>query len=700
MAMQGYRIAVDIGGTFTDGVVELLPEGQVLLAKRLTTPDDPSRAVAEVVSDLLEQLAQNFSALVPAEDCREVVHGTTLVANAIIERKGVKVALFVTSGTADVIDIGRETRYDLYDLDIEMPVPLVPRELRFEIDERLNARGQVLRPLAMNGLDDGLAQAETQGVGAIAICLLHAYVNGSHEEALATAIRSRMPEVAISLSSRVASEVREYERMSTTVANAYVQPIAANYIALLKERLEAHRISAPLRVMVSSGGFTSDQAAAEVPIVLLESGPAGGVRSAVNTASQLGIDDILTFDMGGTTAKACVSTAGAPSITYAFEAARVKRFKRGSGLPILSPSIDLIEIGAGGGSIAYRNELGLLNVGPASAGAEPGPACYGQGGLQPTVTDADLMLGYLDPDAFLGGKMRLDRASAEAALTTLAGDLGISVQKTAWGIHDVVNENMAGAARVHIAEKGLDPRRLAMVATGGAGPVHAIEVAQKLGIRRILFTIAAGVGSCLGFLAAPARVDRSWSSVQLLDMVDLEDVRTVFERLEDDIKTELGTADAAATASEWSIGIEMRYAGQGATILVTLPYSGIDKTILAELEASFLGRYEDLYGTTVPGATIQVVTWRLAAQSKAETRVFSLATAAGSDESLEAARRQIYLPAGDGYENVPVYERYQIPEGAELAGPLILQEAESTIVVARPAQVTVLEGGAVSVVLD
>ena len=691
MHATGYRIAVDIGGTFTDGVLELAGGGRVLLAKRLTTPGDPSIAVEQVVADLLALFEGDGG-------CAEVVHGTTLVTNAIIERKGARVGLLVTEGTGDVLEIGRELRYDLYDLDLELPLPLVPRGDIAEVAERMTAAGEVLRPLDDTALDAVAAWLEGSEIDSLAVCLLHACVNPAHEQAIGDFLGPRFPDLPISLSSRVAAEVREYERMSTTVANAYVRPMAGAYVGRLKDRLGAHGIEAPLRIMVSSGGFTSDTAAAEVPIALLESGPAGGVRSAVNTARAAGIDDVLTFDMGGTTAKACVVVGGEPGITYRFEAARVRRFAKGSGLPILSPSIDLIEIGAGGGSIARANALGLLGVGPESAGAEPGPACYDQGGEAATVTDADLMLGYLDAEDFLGGRMALAPARARAVIETLGGELGLAAIATAWGIHDVVNENMAGAARVHIAEKGLDPRRLAMVATGGAGPVHGIEVAGKLGISRVLFTIAAGVGSCLGFLAAPARVDRSWSSLRPLEAVDWRELAGIAAGLEAGIAEELASAGLAAEAAAWTLGLEARYLGQGDTVLASLPHTGIDAGVIDAMHAAFQRRYEALFGGTIPDGMVQAVTWRLAAETPAATRDFRLAD--GGAGAAGARRREIYLPASRAFAEVPVFDRHALAPGTVLDGPLILREDESTIVVARPARVEVLENGTVSVLLS
>ena len=437
---QHIRIAVDVGGTFTDAVAEVLPGGRIYVGKRLTTPDDPGRAVGEVTLAVLHQIADSSGGEVPADRVAEVVHGTTLVTNTLIERKGAKVGLLVTKGTKDVLDIRREIRYDIYDLNLEMPPPLVRPSLRHELEERLDVKGRILSPLDDGQLEGCLDKLRKQGVRAIAVCLLHAYANDVHEKKIKRTIRKKLPGVSVSLSSQVAREIREFERMSTTTANAYVQPLMETYLSRLEQRLEEIDVVSPLRIMVSSGGFTSSKAAADVPILLLESGPAGGVLSGVNTARECGVKNILTLDMGGTTAKACVATDGKPAVAHRFEAGRVHRFKKGSGLPILIPSIDLIEIGAGGGSIAHVNQLGLLNVGPQSSGAVPGPACYGQGGRDATVTDADLILGYLDSDHFLGGDMKLRTDLAEKALARLTDKLGMKAVDVAWGIYNVVNE--------------------------------------------------------------------------------------------------------------------------------------------------------------------------------------------------------------------------------------------------------------------
>jgi N-methylhydantoinase A len=694
------RIAVDIGGTFTDGVAQLGDRGRILTEKLLTTPDDPSLAVADIVARLLEQSRVALGGDPGALVHQEVVHGTTLITNAIIERRGARTALIVTAGTGDTLRIAREIRYDLYDIDIELPEPLVARDAVFELDERLDARGRELVAITPEALERLAAAVRASGAQALGVCLLHSYLDPSHEEAVAAYLRDALPGLSISTSSRVASEIREYERMSTVAANAYVQPLAATYLRKLRQSLLEVGADGPLRIMVSSGGFTSDRSAAEVPIVLLESGPAGGVLSALNTAAAAGVADVLTFDMGGTTAKACVATGGVPSITYLFEAARARRFKKGSGLPVLVPSIDLIEIGAGGGSIAFRSVLGLLNVGPHSAGAKPGPACYGLGGEDPTVTDADLILGYLDPDNFLGGRMRLDAGLAQRAVERLASELGIAPLDLAWGICEVVNENMASAARVHVAEKGLDPRALTMVATGGAGPVHAVEIAHKLGIRRVVCSIAAGVGSCLGFLSAPARADRAWSKTQALADVDPAELMAVVEQLRASAATELVNAGVDPTDMHFTLAADVRYAGQGHTLGIEQPLADVDDRAPQAFERLFVRRYEQLYGQSVPGGLVQVVTWRLAGRSTSETQDFRLAAVQPDAPPSPIAHRPIYLPAVRGYGTVPVYERYALAAGTVLTGPLLLQEPESTLVVARGAEVEILANLSVSVTLS
>lgn len=681
---------MDIGGTFTDGVATLSPSGRIWVGKTSTTPDDPGEAVSTVALNLLRQVADSMGPSAPK--LAEVVHGTTLITNTLIERKGVKTGLITTQGMRDMLDIGREWRYDIYDLDIVIPAPLVPPALRLEVDERLDARGEVLTPLTDAQLDrliDGvISKLGAAGVESVAVSLLHSYLNDAHEKRIEARLRQALPNLSVSVSSDLAREIKEFERTSTTVANAYVKPIVAKYLHELENRIARIQEGIPLRVMVSSGGFTSAKAGAESPILLLESGPAAGVLSALNTAYQNDVKRVLAFDMGGTTAKACVAVDGEPPVAHSFECARVERFKRGSGLPILIPSIELIEIGAGGGSIAYCNRLGLLNIGPESSGSVPGPACYARGGTDATVTDADLLLGYLNPSNFLGGEMELDTGLATAAMERLAKQLGMATTDVAWGIYNMVNENMASAARIHIAENGHDPREFAMVATGGAGPVHAVEVARKLRIPRVLIPIAAGAGSCLGMLAAPARVDRSFSSPQLLADTDWAQVATRLEALKREGEAELESAGAADV--EWRIGAEMRYFGQGADVSVSIPYEAVTDATGAKVLASFEAQYEKLYGRLVPNARPQVVTWRLTGRERTSGQHFEWGDNRVKATDALRGKRPVYLPLRGEYADVPVYDRYSVQPGQTLQGPLILEERESTIVVAVKSDVTVL----------
>jgi N-methylhydantoinase A len=687
------RVAVDIGGTFTDGVATLSPAGQIWVGKTPTTPTDPGEAVSTVITDLLRQVVLAMGDKAPA--LGEVVHGTTLITNTLIERKGSRTALVTTTGQRDMLDIGREWRYDIYDLDIVMPTPLVAPEDRAELPERMDPRGKSAQAPSDADLARVAEALQAMGVESVAVSLLHAYVNDAHEKRVREELQRRLPGLPVSLSSELAREINEFERTSTTTANAYVKPIVAAYLQELENRIERIEPDVPLRVMVSSGGFTSAKSAAQAPILLLESGPAAGVLSALNTARQNDVRNVLAFDMGGTTAKACVAVDGEAPVAHFFECARVERFKRGSGLPILIPSIELIEIGAGGGSIAHTNRMGLLNVGPESSGSVPGPACYGRGGMDATVTDADLLLGYLGADSFLGGEMKLDTEKASRAMGRLAEKLVVSNTEAAWGICNMVNENMASAARIHIAEKGHDPREFSMIATGGAGPVHALEVARKLRIPRVLVPIAAGAGSCLGMLAAPARVDRSWSNPALLAETDWTQVSAALGEMRAEAQAELDSA--GATDIEWRIGAEMRYHGQGAEVPISIAWEQVSAGTAGKIAADFETQYSRLYGRTVPGGKPQVTTWRLTGRAQSRGHHFEWGDGRVSTRSAQRGTRPIYLPLRKAYGDVPVYERYALAPGQVLQGPLILEERESTIVVPVRSEVTVLPDRTISV---
>jgi N-methylhydantoinase A len=693
------QIALDVGGTFTDGIVLDTQNNRILVAKVLTTPSDPGDGIAAVAESLMLQArapASGFEGKVG-----RVVHGTTLVTNMLLERCGVATALVVSEGTLDALDIRRELRYDIYDLHIEYPQPLVPLQARFAIRGRLGPNGEEWSALRQDDLECAAAQIASGGYQSIAVCLLHAAVDGRHEHQVADALAKTVPALPISLSSEIAAEIGEYERMSTTVANAYVQPLVETYLASLRDRLKTIGIDGTIDIMLSNGAFTTAEIAAKAPIRILESGPAGGVLSGVNCGLVENVNHVLAFDMGGTTAKAGIAIDGKPKVTHVFEFGRVQRFKRGSGLPAVAPSIDLIEIGAGGGSIARLNQLGLMQVGPQSAGAEPGPACYGRGGTEATVTDADLVLGYLDADNFLGGTMRLSIEAARAALARMGDRLGLGIEETAWGIHNIVNENMASAARTHIAEQGLDARHFTMVATGGAGPVHGVDVARRLRIREVMSPIASGVGSCLGFLAAPARSDRSWSRVERLAELNAAELEQRIAAAQQTIIAELAEIGLPPMEICWRLAAEIRYHGQGDSVEVVLAQHSVIKIDPAGAVTAFETEYRRLYGRTVPGGVAEVVTWRLAGESENMVRQYALAEIYAKDRSTEAAgKRRLYLPTSKTYEAVPVHERARIPPGTILAGPLVLTEPESTLIVAYPATVSILVSGSVHVMLE
>ena len=544
-----WRIGFDIGGTFTDFILTDGATGALHLHKCLTTPEDPSIGALEGMADLLR------AASVDLVDVGHVVHGTTLVTNAIIERNGARLGLLTTRGFRDILEMGTEQRYDIHDLFLTFPEPLAARRDRREIAERVSRDGVVLEAIDLDAVRREVRELVEDGVEALAVCFLHAYKNPVHERAVRDLVRTEFPDLTVSVSSDVHPQINEYERSSTTAANAYVQPLMSAYVRRLERVLRERGFCGRFHLIQSSGGLTAPETAVRLPVRFLESGPAGGAQASALVGRAIGHADLLSFDMGGTTAKASLVQDGEPDIAPMLEAARVRRFKRGSGLPVHAPVIDMMEIGAGGGSIARVDELGLLKIGPESAGAEPGPACYGQGGDQPTVTDANLLLGYLDPRYFLGGRMALDPAAAESAMARLAAELDLSVPDAAWGIYDLVSENMAGAARVHIVEKGRDPRRYAMVAMGGAGPLHAARVARKLGVREVVVPPASGAASALGFLAAPVAYEAARSWPMRIAEPDYATVESILRELEAEGRARLAEAgvgggeDAGAGAS-------------------------------------------------------------------------------------------------------------------------------------------------------
>jgi len=670
------RVGVDIGGTFTDLIAFDARTGALSLGKTLTTPAEPARGVITGMRETLATAGESPGAV------GGIVHGTTLVTNALIERKGAVTALLATEGFRDAVEIRREGRYDLYDLFIEMPAPLAPRRRRLGVHERVLADGTVRTPLDTTQIPDLVARLRALGTEAVAVCLMHSYRNPEHERQLGAALAALAPELVVSLSSEVVPEIREYERTSTTLANVYVRPLVEQYLADLVTRLDALGIAgAPLFVMLSSGGTATVEIARRFPIRLIESGPAAGALAAAYYGNLTSRADLLSFDMGGTTAKACLIEGGEPLVASDFEVARIYRFKKGSGLPVRVPVIEMIEIGAGGGSIARVDTLGLLKVGPDSAGADPGPACYGRGGMDATVTDADLLLGYLDPDFFLGGKMQLDREAATQAVARLAEPLGLSITETAWGIHSIVNENMASAARIHAVERGKDPRRYPVFAFGGAGPVHAYRVARILGAPELIVPLGAGVTSALGFLVAPLAFDYVRSYYARLDALDWAKVDGLLREMAAEGAATLAEAGVAPDQLAYRRTAEMRYVGQGFEVSVPLPDGSLTADSLPAVAEAFAHAYRALYGRTADAVPLEALSWRVVVSGpRPELALRSDASGTADATGAQKGERRIYLPEARDYVTAPVYDRYRLAPGAAFSGPAVIEERECTVI--------------------
>ncbi|HEY0876726.1 MAG TPA: hydantoinase/oxoprolinase family protein [Vicinamibacterales bacterium] len=687
-AARPVRIGVDIGGTFTDLLLVNDATGEIFVGKTLTTPKDPSLAVAE---ETREALAATGTA---AAGVQTVIHGTTLVTNAIIERKGATTALVTTKGFRDTLEIRREHRYEMYDIFIEAPKPLVPRWLRVEIDERVLHDGSVLRPLEIAQVEALARELKRKNVEAVAVSLLHAYANPAHERAIAQVFAEIAPEIETSFSSEVVPEIKEYERTSTTVCNVYVKRLIDRYLSELQRRLAALGLDGELYIMLSSGGIATVETSRRFPVRLLESGPAGGALASAHLGEMAGYPDLLSFDMGGTTAKLCIIEGGRPLTSTQFEVDRVYRFKKGSGLPVKIPVIDMIEIGAGGGSIARIDPLGLLKIGPESAGAEPGPACYGLGGAEPTVTDADLVLGYLDPTFFLGGRMSLDVEAARAAIKRRVADpLGISVSEAAWGIHRIVNENMANAARIHAVDRGKDPRAFPLVAFGGAGPVHAYGVAAILRSPAVISPLGAGVGSTIGFLTAPLAFDFVRSSVEPLATLDWTRVNALLREMEENGLALLAGSGLQPEEIVVTRSADLRYVGQGHEVRVPIPEGPLGPAAIPAIVAAFELVYRDLYGRVAEDIPIEGVNWRVAVRGPrpALNRRQRGGTPAGDARSALKGTRPVYFPEFGGFHQTDVYDRYRLGPGATFHGPAVVEERESTAVVGTSAVVSIDE---------
>jgi len=680
-----YQVGIDIGGTFTDVVILDPDSGRLIVGKRLTSSDNPAQAVIDVIGEMLEREE------IAAGEVNKAIHGTTLVANLIIERKGATVGLLTTRGFRDALEIGRETRYDIYDIFLELPKPLVSRRNRIEVTERMDNRGQPLTPLTQEEAERAVDELLSLGVDSVAISLLHSFRNPTHEQMLRDMVLTKRPGFAISLSSEVMPEVREYERTSTTVANAYAVPVVRRYLGELQRGLAELGVSGRLYIMLSTGGIASIETAVKHPIRLLESGPAAGALAAAWTGKQAGQQNLISFDMGGTTAKICIIEEGEPVRVNEFEAGRVYRFKKGSGLPIKIQVIEMIEIGAGGGSIASVSPLGLLKVGPESAGATPGPVCYGLGSKVPTVTDADLILGYLDPDFFLGGKMKLIPGLSRTALAEeLSRPLSLTVERAAWGVHEVVNENMANAARIHAVEKGVDLRRFSLVAFGGAGPVHAYQVAEKLRLKTIIVPPGAGVSSAFGFLVAPMAFDLSRSYLARLEEIEWNHLDSIYVEMEAEGRELLLEAGVPSEDVRFVRSADMRYKGQGFEVAVRLPGGELNRGSFKQLGDSFEREYRNKYQRTCPEIPIEGVNWRLTASGpRPEIEAGRWWSPGESLSNAQKGERRAYLPSSGAYVNFPVYDRYCLPFGTELTGPVIIEERESTLVINGPGRARV-----------
>ena len=681
-------VGVDIGGTFTDFALLKRASGELYIGKRLTTPEDPGRAFLEGIDELCARAGVEYPAI------SRISHATTLVTNAIIERKGCKTGLLTTEGFRDVLLMGRESRYDHYDFRFERPEPIVPASLTREVAERTAWNDTVIRALDLDSVRRAMRELAAQNIASLAVCLLHSYRNVAHERAIRELVEREFPHIDCTISSDVAPEIREYERTSTTVLNAYVRPGVKQYLAGLDAKLGERGFNKHVHVMLSNGGISSTAIAQRIPIQLIESGPAAGALAAARYADLLGIDRVLAFDMGGTTAKLCCIENGQPFRANQFETARARRFKRGSGLPLLIPVIELIEIGAGGGSIAHIDQLGFLKVGPQSAGASPGPAAYGRGGTEPTVTDADVLLGYIDPARFLGGDMVLDREAAENAIAQkIAVPLEKSTVDAAWGIFTVVNEAMVAAGKRYVADRALDIRNFTLITFGGAAPIHAWYVARILGIRNMVFPLGAGATSAVGLCIAAPVIDLSNSYIGSLDVLDWARVENLLADMEARAVEMLKAAGAQADDVTLERRVDVRYSGQGYEIDV--PITGLDlaaadtREVVRLFQQRFEEAYARRYGRTLEMSTIETITWRVRASGRNIPLDLKTHVPSGRHDAAVRGKRRVYFGPGHGYIECQVFDRYALAAGAHGDGPALMEERETTVVVGPGAKWTI-----------
>ena len=670
------RLAVDIGGTFTDLALEV--GDQRFSAKVLTTPRAPEEGVLNGIEQILERAGLSASAIT------QIIHGTTLATNAIIERKGARTALITTEGFRDSIEMAFENRFEQYDILMDKPDPLVPRTLRLGVPERIDARGNVVKPLDEAALQALVPELVRQRVESVAIGFLHAYSWPQHEERAAALLRKHLPDLWVTLSSDVSPEIREFERFSTAVANAYVQPVIAGYLGRLRDALTGRGFDCPVFLITSAGGLCTLEAARQYPIRLVESGPAGGAILASRLSQQCAFDQVVSFDMGGTTAKICLIDDGEPQYARTFEVARAYRFMKGSGLPLRIPVVEMVEIGAGGGSIAGVDAMRRIHVGPESAASEPGPACYGRGGTQATVTDADVILGTIDPSRFAGGSIQLDPALAASAMQVSLGKLGFTAEQAAFGIVEVVEENMANAARIHAVERGKELAGRTMIAFGGAAPLHAARLADKLGIDQVMIPSGAGVGSAVGFLLAPVAYETVRTRYTLLD--DGLDTHAL-DAMRSEMRAEAASfirkgAPHGELSQAWTA--DMRYRGQGHDLTVPIPADDFSSasvcTAVGQLTALFEQEYERVFGITIPGMQVEVMSWalRMSAPKPPLPPCPPMPLAAPARARGE---RQVFDARTGGRRAVPLYWRFDLVPGADVPGPAVIAEEETSTVV-------------------
>jgi N-methylhydantoinase A len=674
---MSYRLAVDIGGTFTDFALVGDESGRMAIYKQLTTPSDPSLCVLDGAKRLLDDQGVSF------DELKTITHGTTLVTNAVIERKGSRTAMITTKGFRDILDIGNERRYDLFDLRLVFPEPLIARQLRFEIEERISYAGEVLTHLQVDQLQDLKKNlTAVNGVESVAVCLLHSYLNDTHEKQISAFLKEHFPGLYISTSSEVFPFMREYDRFTTTSVNAYVKPVVDRYLDRLEKGFQKEGFTGKLYIMTSSGGTVTTDTARRFPVRMLESGPAAGVLMSAHLGRNMNLPNLLSYDMGGTTAKGCLIRKGTPRKEYHMEVARVHEFKQGSGLPIKTPVIDMIEIGSGGGSIAEVDQRGLIKVGPQSSGADPGPACYGLGGTQATLTDANLVLGYLDPNFFVGGRMALDiEASSRVIKNEIADALSLDLLAAAWGIHEIINEDCARAFRVHASERGVDYRNCTMIAFGGSGPIHALRIARKLKIPRVVFPFGAGVFSAFGLLVSPLSFDSLRSHRIFYEELTPELFNETFQPLIAESSALLRDAGVEEKDIKIVRRLDMRYLGQGFEVEVILPDMQDVRSLVEQIPEIFVAAYQKRYSISLIDEPLEIVNWKVEAQGRALGMGGEYHPEDVGGAKALKGKRNAFFPEARAYLKSPIYDRYLLQPGTTIMGPAIVEERESTCII-------------------